>query len=131
MVLFFYMKKTPTVQIRELKKQIKDIATVLSCKPIISDIMAAIFEAQGWRTDYVDTKIENDKLRVNMGKTIDEQVQKFTFNVGLENQKLKLEVDRLNKIINTKDNETKIYKEKATINKKGFWDFMYKVCKLV
>lgn len=131
------MKKTPFKRIREknielrgMDKAFQDIATVLSCKPIISDIMAAIFEAQSWRKDYVDTKIENDMLRVDMGKTVDEQVQKFTFNIGLENQKLKLEVDRLAKIINTKDNETKIYKEKSAINKKGFWDFMYKVCKL-
>ena len=125
------MKKTPTTQLRELKKHFKDIAVILSCKPVINDILAAIIEAQGWRTDFVDARLENDKLRVDMGKTIDEQVQKLTFNIGLENQKLKLEVDRLNKIINTKDTETEILKKKTSINQKGFWDFMYKVFKLV
>lgn len=124
------MKKTPTTQLRELKKHFKDIAVILSCKPVINDILAAIIEAQGWRNDFVDARLENDKLRVDMGKYIEDEVQKSIFNIGLENQKLKLEVDRLQKIVDTKSNETEIYKNKISTNKKSFWDFMYKLFKL-
>lgn len=131
------MKKTPFKRIREKNIELRamtqafvDIASLLSCKPMMEDIKTSIIEALQWKGEYMMAMVDNDKLRVDMGKTIDEQVQKFTFNVGLENEKLKLEVDRLTKMVNTKDNETKIFKEKASINKKGFWDFMYKVCKL-
>ena len=124
------MKKSPQTKLREINKDVKTIANLLECKPIASEILASIIEAQSWREKMTDALMENDELRVNMGKTVSEQVEKITFNVQLENQKLRLEVDKLKGLLDTKDNEVSLYKQKITSGNKGFWDFMYKLFKL-
>lgn len=123
--------KTPTSQVRELKKQLKEIAALLSCRANIIEILPAIIEANNWKGSYMAAMTENDGLRVKMGESIKTKVDELTFNLQLENQKLKVEVERLTKILDTKDNETVVLKEKTKQNQKGFWDFVYKICKVV
>ncbi len=124
------MKKSPTTRLREKNKDLKTIANLLECKPIASEILAHIIEAQSWRGKMTEALMENDTLRVNMGKTVSEQVEKITFNVQLENQKLRLEVDKLKGLLDTKDSEVSLYRQKISSGNKGFWDFMYKLFKL-
>ena len=128
------MTKSPFVRIREknqeiktLTQHLKDIAQLLSCQPTIKDILPAIVEAQEWKGSYMTAMIENDGLRVKMEDTISNKVNEVTFNVQLENEKLKHEVERLNKILDTKSKEVQ---KKNNINQKGFWDFLYKVFKI-
>jgi hypothetical protein len=124
------MKKSPQTKLREKNKDLKTIANLLGCKPIASEILASVIEAQSWREKMTEALMENDSLRVNMGKTVSEQVEKITFSTNLENEKLRLEVDKLKGLLDTKDNEVSLYKQKITSGNKGFWDFMYKLFKL-
>lgn len=131
------MKKSPFVRIREknqeikdLKQHLQDIASLLECHPNITEILSSIIEAQEWRGKMTDALLENDQLRVNMGTLVADQVERTTFDSQLKSQKLQLEVDRLNKIIDTKDNDIQKYQSKLSGNQKGFWDFIYKVFKI-
>jgi hypothetical protein len=130
-------KQSPYVRIREKNKQIKDyqdaltdIASVLSCQPILIDILPAIAETQQWKKSYMAAMSDNDSLRVKMEDTIKDQVDKLTFNTQLENSKLKVEVERQRGILDTKDRELSETKNKIRKDSKGFWDFLYKIFKL-
>jgi hypothetical protein len=129
--------KTPFVRIREKNKQIKElsknlqeIATVLSCQPIQTDIISALAEALSWRGSYGTAMAENDALRVKMQEVIKDEVGKVTFSVKLENEKLKVEVEKLRSILDTKDSDLQNLKQRITSGNKGFWDFLYKLFKL-
>ena len=132
------MKTSPYVRIREknrliegYKSAFEDIASVLSCKPELLDIMSSLVEAQQWKGSYMTAMVENDGLMKKMGESIKDQVDKITFSTQLENNKLKLEVERLNKIIDTTNHDIQKIKQENKIPKKGFWDFMYKVFKVI
>lgn len=128
-------KKTPYVRIREkntqirtLTKSISDIAGYLGCTTDFDDIVVSLVETKTWKSGWVKAEAELDDLRKKMGFMISVEVDKNTFNSKLEAEKLKVEVERLNKIV---DNNCKEKAVTAIIkDKKGFWDFLYKLFKL-
>lgn len=130
------MKKSPFVRIREKNSEIKelrgkllDISMILGCLP--DEINESLFEALSWKKSYMTAMVDNDTLRVKMGEQIQDQVDKITFNLQLENTKTKVEVEKLKKMLDTKDYEISSLRQRTQINKKGFWDFVYKVFKVV
>lgn len=128
---------TPFVRIREKNKEIKelykyiqDIASLLSCQPVIPDILSSIIEALEWRNRATTAIEETELLREKMGELVGDKVDELTFNLQLSNKKLEDKVAKLEQIIDTKDKEILNLKSVNKINKKGFWDFIYKVCKI-
>lgn len=128
---------TPFVRIREKNKEIKglrkdlqDIASVLSCQPVISEILSSILEALEWRNRATTAIEETESLREKIGEMVGDRVDELTFSLQLTNKKLEDKVEKLTIMLDTKDKEILNLKSISKINKKGFWDFLYKIFKI-
>jgi len=126
--------KSPFIRIREknteiksLKETISNVATMLSCQPIEVDIFQAVMDLKGTQSTLVEVIQENESIKKTMGEEISNRVEKELFSVKLENIKLKDKVDKLQYIIDNKDNKILEQTEVIKGNKKGFWDFLYKI----
>ena len=126
------INKSPFVRIREKNAQIATfkesfnvIANILGSQPVEVDIVQAIIELQSLRPSLIASTEENEDLRRNMGAQIASEAERHTFNLQLENNKLKDKVASLEKIL-----DNKVRKPMNQLNSKGFWDFIYKVFKL-
>jgi len=107
-----------------------DLATMLNCTKDIPVILSSVKEAIGNEDKYQGALEENRQLLSSMVDRIKQEVEKKTFDVTLQNEKNKGEVDRLTKLVNDKDKELNLLKEKTDPNRKGFWDFLYKLFKV-
>lgn len=116
------------------KKPTRDlviISSALNCQPVLDDVVLSIKECLGWRNSYGIAMAENDSLRVKMQEAIKEGIESGLYSAILEKEKLKVEFEKL------KTDRDNIYREKeavrmkSTTPQKGFWDFMYRVFKLV
>lgn len=124
--------KSPYIRIREknleiksLKETITAIATILGSQPVEVDIVQAIIDLQSLRPSLTAAVEENEDIRRNMGGVIQQEVEKHTFNLQLENTKLKDKVESLEKMLDNKNERLA-----KPVNAKGFWDFIYKLFKL-
>lgn len=117
-------------EIKELRKDLQDIASVLSCQPVISEILSSILEALEWRNRATTAIEETESLREKIGEMVGDRVDELTFSLQLNNKKLEDKVAKLEQIIDTKDKEILNLKSINKINKKGFWDFLYKLFKI-
>lgn len=131
------MKTSPYVRIKEKNKRINElesqlgqIEVILDCNSDFPSILDALVESLQWKGSYMAAMSENDAMRVKVGATVQEQVDKLTFKLQLENKQLQLKVDNLQKIIDTKTDDIQKTKIKIQGSQKGFWDFMYKVFKV-
>lgn len=131
------MKTSPFIRIREKNKEIKSlnetlfkISSLLSCIPVEVDILQSIIDLQSLQGTLTTVVQENEDLKKSIGKQIADRVEKEMFSTKLENIKLKDKVDNLQNIVDTKDSKILTQKEVIKGNKKGFWDFIYKLFSL-
>ena len=123
----FIRIREKNTQIKSLKETISNVATMLSCQPIEVDIFQAVMDLKGTQSTLVEVIQENESIKKTMGEEISNRVEKELFSVKLENIKLKDKVDKLQYIIDNKDNKILEQTEVIKGNKKGFWDFLYKI----
>lgn len=131
------MKTSPFIRIREknleiktLKETLSTISTLLNCIPVEVDILQSILDLQSLQSTLTSVIEENEGLRQSRGKEIADRVEKEMFSTKLENIKLQDKVVNLQNIVDNKDNKILDQKEVIKGNKKGFWDFLYKLCGL-
>lgn len=121
----FIRIREKNAKIKALQESLSVIANLVGSQPIEVDIVQAVVELQSLRPSLMASIEENEDMRRNMGATIASEVERHTFNLQLENNKLKDKVASLEKIL-----DNKVRKPMNQLNSKGFWDFIYKVFKL-
>lgn len=131
------MKTSPFVRIREKNLEIKSlndtlfkISSLLSCVPVEVDILQSILDLKSLQSTLTQVVEENESLRKRMGEEIANRVEKEMFSTKLENIKLQDKVVNLQNTIDNKDSKILDQKQVITGNKKGFWDFLYKLFNL-
>ena len=126
----FIRIKKKNLEIKSLTETISNIAIVLKCEPTEVEIVRAIVEQRRLISSLMNMGSENESLKKNMVKMISDRVEKETFNLNLEKVKLQDKVENLQKLLDNKEYKINDQKQIISGNKKGFWDFLYKLFNL-
>ena len=126
------MKTSPFIRIREKNKLIKaqeltlkTIAEFLPCQNNEASILLSISALKKKEKMLFTTSGELDALTTNMGEMVAKKVEENTYSLKVKNLRLETSLDKLEKIPHNE-----VIKKPVNINKKGFWDLLYKLLKI-
>ena len=126
----FVRIKNKNLEIKSLKEIISNIAIILKCDPNEVEIVKAIVEQRRLISSLMEMGTENETLKKDMSEMIADRVEKETFNLNLDKVKLQDKVENLQKLLDNKTYKINDQKQIISGNKKGFWDFLYKLFNL-
>lgn len=126
----FVRIRNKNIEIKALKDTVTNVATVLKCQPTETEIIVAINEQRRLIGNLIAMEVENEKMKKEMVSMVAEKVERETFNLNLEKLKLEDKVAKLEKLLDNKEYKINDQKQIIIGNKKGFWDFVYKIFNL-